>query len=1187
MQTTLLSLAIAVILALVAALVGPHVIDWNRYRPAFEAEASRLTGQPVRVTGIIDARLLPTPTLVASGIEVGPPGADHTLRARALGIEFGLGALMRGELRATHMRISAPEIVLALDPSGKVALPGAVAGFSVDALAIDQLIVEDGRLTLADAASRSRIVLDKLWFKGEMRSLAGPFKGEGAFLFGGGLYGYRVQTARLDESGLRMKLGIDPTDQPLSIEGDGVLSFDRGAPRFEGGLAFARPAGVALADGSRQLNEPWQTTARVKATGASALFEQIEFKYGSEERSVRLTGTAEFKFGARPRLGGVLSARQFDLDRLIATPDAPRQLPFSALRAAMARFSGGFRLPVPVQIGLGIDTLTLGGAAIQNLRGDIRFDNDSWSLESIEFRAPGLSQIQLSGRLEVMPGGIDFSGPADIASADPRALFAWLEGRGEAMSATPRPMRARGEVALGSERIGVERLQAEIDRKAVNGRLSYLWANADRPARLEAELTAAEIDLDALFNFGTAALAGSKIERPGEVALALAIGRATMAGVEARNVNARLKFGGQGLEIERLSVNELGGAALRASGRIDTSGPSPRGSLNLDLVATELDSLVTLAARFAPQSADQVRRYAKLLAPAKLRATLETESAGAQPGINIGVEGQAGVLRVGMKAHTNGNLADLKDVRLESRIATDDGAALFGLLGLDRVAHAEKRPQQFSVTASGPFHGDLRIDAKLAGELDAALNGVIRIGGDKDVAGTANVSVSKADLRNLRPPVGGKAPDALPVAFTGQAALNGKMLSLSNLSANVGGAALRGKLGVDFGASPARVQGEVDADAIDVPAILASAFGAPPAKGPGWPPEPFSAGRLPPVEGALAVRAGRAALTPALSIRNFRATADIRAPALELRNLQGELGGGRIGGQISFRKNADALSSRGSLSITGADAAAILPGDGRAIAGRLDLKVEAEGGGLSLKTLIGSLAGNGVVTIENAQFSNLDATAFPAIVRAVDQGLALDANRIRPTVQTALDAGKLVVPRLEAAFAIAAGQARIATVVARSEGAELTDSGNLDLAESNLDVQLILSSLTSGDVAGAGRPEIGIGLRGPVASPARTIDVAALAGWLALRTVEQQTKKLEEAERQAAIRAREEAEQRRRDEAERAARLREEAARAREAAPAQPPAPASGPAPSDSGNAAARPERPPVPSVPPPIDIRP
>ena len=75
MQTTLLTVAIALILALVAALVGPMMVDWGRFRPAIEAEASRLIGAPVRVTGPIEASILPTPSLTLRELEIGPSHA--------------------------------------------------------------------------------------------------------------------------------------------------------------------------------------------------------------------------------------------------------------------------------------------------------------------------------------------------------------------------------------------------------------------------------------------------------------------------------------------------------------------------------------------------------------------------------------------------------------------------------------------------------------------------------------------------------------------------------------------------------------------------------------------------------------------------------------------------------------------------------------------------------------------------------------------------------------------------------------------------------------------------------------------------------------------------------------------------------------------------------------------------------
>jgi uncharacterized protein involved in outer membrane biogenesis len=75
-QTTLLGLAIALILALVTAIVAPLVVDWNHYRDPFEAEASRLTGMSVRINGSIDARLVPTPVITLHDVVAGAPRVD-------------------------------------------------------------------------------------------------------------------------------------------------------------------------------------------------------------------------------------------------------------------------------------------------------------------------------------------------------------------------------------------------------------------------------------------------------------------------------------------------------------------------------------------------------------------------------------------------------------------------------------------------------------------------------------------------------------------------------------------------------------------------------------------------------------------------------------------------------------------------------------------------------------------------------------------------------------------------------------------------------------------------------------------------------------------------------------------------------------------------------------------------------
>ncbi len=143
---------------------------------------------------------------------------------------------------------SARTFNLGIDSSGNLALPPIAPGFDPDRLSIEKLNIEDGHAVLTDSRSGSRITLDKLWFNGDVRSLAGPFRGDGAFVLGGDLYGYRIAAGRAEEGALKLRLNIDPLEKPLAVEADGTLSFPGSTPRFEGALTMSRPAGIATAE---------------------------------------------------------------------------------------------------------------------------------------------------------------------------------------------------------------------------------------------------------------------------------------------------------------------------------------------------------------------------------------------------------------------------------------------------------------------------------------------------------------------------------------------------------------------------------------------------------------------------------------------------------------------------------------------------------------------------------------------------------------------------------------------------------------------------------------------------------------------------------------------------------------------------------------------------------------------------
>jgi len=165
---------------------------------------------------------------------------------------------------------------------------------------------------------------------------------------------------------------------------------------------------------------------------------------------------------------------------------------------------------------------------------------------------------------------------------------------------------------------------------------------------------------------------------------------------------------------------------------------------------------------------------------------------------------------------------------------------------------------------------------------------------------------------------------------------------------------------------------------------------------------------------------------------------------------------------------------------------------------------------MSAVALVGSLDGGGTFTLENGRLARLDAAAFDAVIRAVDQGLPIDAIRVRDRMDAALaNSGGLAVALAEGAIVINAGQARLGSTMVRAQNADLTVNGSISLTGAALDGRLILSGMPGPGAPANTRPEIFIALKGPADAPKRSIDAGAFASWLALRAVEQQSKKLD------------------------------------------------------------------------------
>ncbi|MGL9621187.1 AsmA-like C-terminal region-containing protein [Bradyrhizobium sp. U531] len=1109
MQTTLLGLAIAFIIALLAALIGPYYVDWNQFRPQFEAEAGKIIGVPVRVAGELDARLLPAPTLRLRQVTFGGNNDLGRLRADKLDVEFSLSSLMRGEWRATELSVGGMAVDLGLDSRGRVDLPSTASGtFNLASLAIERVNLT-GRIALHDAASRSTLELNDIAFSGDVRSLAGSVRGDGSFSANGVRYPFRVSSGpSADGSATRLHLNIDPGERAILADLEGVLAFDNRLPKFDGALTLAVPPPKKAGEAGPT---PWKLATKLKADPAGAKFEQVDASFGPEDTALKLGGVGDLRFGASPLLRAVLSARQVDADKLTAKNtdknDAEPLRILPALRAGLAAIP---QAPIPAQIEFNSDQIMLGGRPLQNITAELQTDGRSWTFQRLELRAPGMTQLSLNG---ATPGADSFSGRLSVESSDPDTLVAWLQGRSEINRRSTRPLRLAGDVTIAANHLAVDKLKADIEGGTVEGRIAFVQTGASKGSRIDADLRADRLDLDAAASF-VRALGGPQGEWPEEAKLSLDIGRAISAGQELRPFAAKLGYGPASLSLEQLRFGQAGGVTTEASGSFDRAKVT--GKLALKSSASSLRELTALLEPFAPSVRARFDAMPSLPGATRLkldlsldknaehadrsnaRAVLELDAPQLKATATLAAQTPAAAIG-GIDLDRLRN----SDFTLESKVSTPQAGALLALLGLDRMVAAGEGASQFEGKLTGSWRKPLQLNAKLSGGgLDADAQGSVELSEPK---GSVNLRVRSV---NLAPLLGTSLTDksAQNVSLSSRLTLTGNRLSFDDLDGNAAGSHLRGHLAVTLDQDRS-VDGEVGLDTLDLAPALAMAIGAA-GHDTG---EPLSAGLVTGWRGRVAFQALRGMLPGGLELRQFGGTIRSDSQSLALDGLKGAIGGGEMSASFDARNGAGGLALNTRIELSNVDAATLRYRDLALPKGRVSVQTALTSQGRSVAALTGALAGNGTVTLDAAEISGLNPRAFEIAIRASDGGQVADDNRLRQLVEPALAAAPIAVASAQIPFTIRDGRLRVGATPLEAKNARAIVSGGYDIPADQADIRASLTPIMTG-LSGA-PPEIQLFAAGPPDRLNRTIDLAPLSSWLAVRTIDRETRRLDAIER--------------------------------------------------------------------------
>lgn len=1110
MQTTLLGLAIGFIIALIAALVGPYFIDWSQFRPQFEAEASRVIGAQVRVGGAFDARLLPTPSLRLRSVAVGGANDLGKMRADKLDVEFSLGSLMRGEWRATELTVNGLALDLGLDARGRVDWPASTGTFNLGSLAIDRLNLT-GRIVLHDAASRGKLELEDIAFSGDVRSLAGSVRGDGNFMLYGIRYPFRLSSGQTpDGGGTRMHLTVDSGSRTRSVDLDGVVTFDARTPRFEGAITLAVPGGIKA---GAAVDAPWRLSAKLKADPASARLDQLEVSYGADENALKLSGTADVRFGASPLLRAVLSARQLDADKLLgrdnSAAEPTRLLP--ALRGLVAAIPPA---SVATQIEVSAEQIMLGGRPVQTFAADLRGEPTSWTIDRLEFRAPGSTRVALTGEIAQPGPSARFKGALSVDSSDPAMLAGWLQGRGDTAYRNQKPFRINGHLGVAADRLAIEELKAEIDGGILEGRVAVLNRTAKEGSRIEAALKADRLDLDAATAF-TRSLAGPQAEWPDEAQLSLDIGRAVSGGQELRPFAVKMSYGPNTIALDRLRIGEATGVTVEGEGSFERTHAT--GKLTLNASTPSSAQFTALIAPVAPAVAARLKAMAVSTGPARLKLTLDLQNnqddpdrANARAVFDIDAPELKGVATItarpviaALRGFDSEALAR-SEIGIESKFSSAQGRSLLASLGLERMVSAGSGPAEFEGSVSGAWRGPLRLKAKLSGaDLDAEAQGTAEPWASEPKA-AVNLSVRRA---NLAPLLDRESSDPLArnISLSSRLTLAGSKLTFDDMDSAAGGARIRGRLALNL--DETSMDGEIGMDTLD----LVSAFGLAVGAAGREPSEPLGRGLLQGWRGRLAFQALRGALPGGGELRPVSGVVKGDGQSLTFDNLKGAIGGGTASADIQAKQTPSGVMLNARLQFSSVDGTALRYRALAMPAGRASMQMTLASQGRSASALAGALSGSGLLTLESTRIAGLDPRAFEVAIRASDVGQATDDIKLRQIVEPALLAGTLSVPSAQIPFNIKDGQLRVGATTLDAEGARAIVSGGYDFAADQTDVRATLTSTAIGSATA--RPEIQIFAVGSPDALDRTVDVAALSSWLAVRAIDRETRRLDSIER--------------------------------------------------------------------------
>lgn len=1116
------------VVALFAALLAPYFIDWTDFRRDFELQASRIIGKKVVVHGKVDARILPFPSVTMNDVRVGEDGMGEALvAAESFSMETELAPFLSGEALIYNMRIERPKVRLKLTGDGTLDwVRTGTPEIPASTVVLEKVTISDGDILFIDEQTGRDRHVSGLDMDLSAKTLAGPWKVSGTAAIDGHAGSFVLSTSLPDKGRLPLKLRLLPDDPSLVAELDGVIGLTDLRPEYKGRFNIREKFRTETSAVDATADSGKSAAPRIAGTfelmNDRLRVPDYEFKMGNPDDPYIVTGEATIDAGRKPEFLVIATGQQVDMGRFGGNSEGTEEaiaVPLMDRVRAFLTLAADIPVPdLPGRATIRLPALVAGDTMIRDIRLEMSPARDGWQVAQAEAQLPGRTTLSASGKLTLL-GAQSFEGDLLLASNQPSGFAEWATG---AVPDAIRKLKSAGfeaKVSLTPELQRFENLEIAFGPASLRGRLEHEQMPGQPPA-LSIDLAGNAFDLDTMLALGglmtgeasPASLADHRI------AARIKVDQFRAFDLDAAGFDAAFSVANGALGDVRATIKDFYGTALDIKGGIADIAGTPKGGATVKLTSTDPFSFFQLLSRRLPSHpamarlADSSRYYAGTRLELDLKLGL-----GDWP-VEATLSGVANGSRIAARlASQTTDFANPDGMTLDASIENPKAWILLGQAGLPMldIDTDEDALLALKIEQSADADPQIALDYSSA-TTTVNVDGAASLANEDFLQGSYKVTVDSGDIAPYLIMGGVMLPrlsEGLSLNATADVYSSPQGISIDSLKGSADNNSFSGVLSYPWQAPEARFEGQLTLSTLDLSWLGDSVYG--PIAGPltgqlSRIDVPVGAGL--PLDVDLQLAASDFHLGAFGDVENFNGRLRSSRGKVELLDASGQLADGNFSGRAELGNIDGNAFLRTQMKVTGASLATTFwRHNGKPIASaRSDLTFALDTTGKSAVDLLESATGSGTLSLQDLAVAGFDDGAFANILKFADSdAVELSEAALKPGVEQAILTGTTRIDALEIPFNIAGGRLRAANIAGQNNRVNFSGEADIGLLSGDLAATLAVAFKPGEEVQAGADPAVSLAWQGPLAAPARTMDITALNSFLSLRRFEQERRRVE------------------------------------------------------------------------------